>query len=556
MATPKEIKLETISNFLKKASHSRHEVVRPSMDEENNGGVHVLSEQQIKRGDEILSCFAAAIALDPPYRDLCAYCARCCNGTKEASSSRCQKCFMVSICQGCQSKGAGKWHVYSGECKALTSIVCATHNMSIPEKDDENKNMDASMISLEMVNGVDSTYVLTIRLLVRRWSEKKMRSPFPSIDWPLLDELYMADLGTPDEKDYYDHAMNELCGLMRKWFCWKRDGDDDDPLEPQLMDGSWINKVDFEHTLRKVIGCSHAVTDVTAPLGCQCFGRALFLEHSFYNHSCTPNSFLSCRIMNHIDSSYPSPSDSEVASNAGEHECSLNARLHCIQGIAKGQSVTISYIPTSGLSCDERRQRLKESYGFMCNCEACAKSSPLSKRLDQFVDLPNDCDVECIRQMQFSCNQQLLDIQRICASNIDCDAQEAIQCQINEIECCISTIHMNKRGIKNQNIPKSHEVSIESHRLLAKALSLSGDVDSALREYASFRDAVETISKLFDPVARATTLLEFAIDLQRVGKVKEYDSVLGDAFEYANAALGGEHEMVLRIEKKMNGGRR
>ena len=418
------------------------------------------------------------------------------------------------ICEGCKAKGSKKWHLESGECKALYSLVCASHKMP------KNANGKRQLINLEMANGVDSSYVLTIRLMLRRWSEKNVPSPFPSVEWSLLDELYRAQLGTPDESQYYDAAMNELCRLMRESFCLK----DEDQLEP--IDGSWINKKDLNDTMEKVVGCGHAVTDVTASLGCQCIGRALFLEHSFYNHCCTPNSFLSCRI-------------GDPDTNTEEHQCALNARLHCIQDIDEGGNVTISYIPTSGLSCDERKQRLEQSYDFICNCEACGMRNPSSKKMDQSVRLPENCDVECIRQMQFSCNQQLLEIER---------AGDVNNLQLNELESCISTIKMNKRGIRNQGIPVSHEVSIESHRLLAKALSLSDKVEAALKEYASFFPILE----LFDPVALATSLINFGIDLQRAGKDEECESVLANALEYAKLALGDEHKLVLGVQKMIS----
>ena len=514
------LKIEAIIPPLQRSSNNR---LIPSIDD-NGGGVCVLSKEKLRQGEELASCYAAAIAMDPSYRDMCAYCASPCENSvnsaeleskRTGTGSRCKSCCMVSICERCKANGAQKWHVESGECRALLALAHAIHTIS------SQGEINEMSINIEMADSIDASYVLTVRLMIRRWNEKIASSPFPTMDWSLLDQLYKADVGLCGS------TINEICKLMSDSFYAKSAN------TKKLMHESWINSNDFNDTMGKVLGCSHAITDVTAPLGCQSIGRSLFLEHSFYNHCCTPNSFLSSRI----------------GDGKGDHKCALNARLHCIQDVEKGQGVTISYIPTSGLSCDERRQRLKQNYDFTCQCEACERKSQLSKKLDRLLCLPEDCDVEMIRQMQFVCNQQLLQLEHSRKDNVSTNHRDKDEVQLNEVQSCISTINMNKRGICNQGIPKHHEVSIESHRLLAKALSLSSDIKGSLKEQTSFRDAVEPIIKIFDPVAYSTSLVDYGRDLYKVGKDEEGESILLCARKYAVSALGEDHKMVQTINQ-------
>ena len=356
-------KLQTISKYLQKK-------VKPCIDDTNGGGVHVQSDERLKRGDEIISCHALAMALDPPHRHLCAYCACPCNTTcSNPTTSRCEQCFVVSICQKCKDHGVDRWHEESGECMALSCLVRAHYELF--SGGGEKKYGQHQPVSLEMANEVDSSYILTIRIMLRRWSDcqqklkLELESPLPSVAWSLLDELYTADLGTtPDERQHYDAAVTELCRIMRESFVLPvvQDGDGSNSRD----ESCWINKTDFDDIMGKVVGCGHAVTDVTVSLGCQCLGRALFLEHSFYNHCCLPNAFLSCHIEN---------GEMETETETVKC-CALTARVHCMHDVEEGKPITISYIPTSGLDCNERRQRLHQSYDFTCNCEVCERKTP------------------------------------------------------------------------------------------------------------------------------------------------------------------------------------
>ena len=94
-------------------------------------------------------------------------------------------------------------------------------------------------------------------------------------------------------------------------------------------------------------------------------------------------------------------------------ECALVARLHCmIRDMEKAEDASISYIPTSGLDFGERQQRLNESYNFICKCDACSMTTHRAKHIEKSTPLPDATDISAIRHMQFSYNQQILDLQR------------------------------------------------------------------------------------------------------------------------------------------------
>ena len=571
-------KIDAISTHLEKASNI---AVKASLDR-NGAGVHVVSNKPLRRGEEIISCYAVGLALDPPYRHLCSYCVAGNNvynvdddhwRDSSRRTSRCSKCFVASICKGCKDKGADRWHEVSGECNALSSLVYAHHQLfnshvsmkaneknTNAEEEEEIRggegNLDDSggesgtekrlTISLSMADEVDSSYILTVRIMLRRWSDCETKfnanfshkenlnsfsPPFPRIEWTLLKDLYTANIGTLEEKQYYDTAIHELCRVMKEQFV---KGGAEAPIR---TGAEWINKKDFDDIMGKVVGCGHAVTDVTTSLGCQCLGRALFLEHSFYNHSCAPNAFLSCQIGG-------SDVPLKIRSEGEDHQCALIARVHSIKDTQRETPVTLSYIPTSGLDSTERRRRLKQSYDFQCVCDACEQKLAWAQQLESCVHLPDGSDVELIRQMQYDCNNQLLKVQN-CQ---DFDKEE----RINELQCCISTIGMNMRGIRNQGIPPSHEVSIEAHRLLAAAQSLYGDMDASLEEHASFLEAVDAIRDIFDPVALSTSLMEYGKDLAKACKDEKWRSIMTTALDCATSALGKRHDFVRNLQEIMD----
>ena len=147
-------------------------------------------------------------------------------------------------------------------------------------------------------------------------------------------------------------------------------------------------------TLQKVLGCAHAVVDVSAPLGKQTIGMALFVTHSFFNHCCSPNAY--------ITSIIPVSQDDDGEDHPHNKKKILTARVHLIRPVKKAEPITLSYIPLSGLSVQERQMMLSK-YGFTCDCESCSNPEPLV--------LPADADIDPIREIQYRCNEQLIEIQ-------------------------------------------------------------------------------------------------------------------------------------------------
>lgn len=538
----------------------------------------------IKRGDLILSCPALSIALDGIHRkQRCGYCTiklskkdspsssqfattpspSTCDSKKKSSSPSsfyCQHCHLISICEKCQQQNIHKWHIESGECRILSCLVYACNNIqqsimggngNANDNDDEqneSRTLDLETTE-EMANEVDSLYLLTVRVILRQWldGEEKLISPFPKISWELFDHLYSAEnpeSTTVASIEDSNNLVNEICRLIFNRWSFLQDSNDQINGKNMQKQSKWfITGTKFESVMNKILGCSHAITDVHEPLGCQSIGRTLFLQHSFYNHCCIPNAFISC--LNPLDD------DDDDGEN---HICGLIGRLYCLSDIHRNDAVTISYIPTSGLDCKERRQKLQKNYNFHCNCDACKHSNdtnhPLGK-LEEKLKIPDGCDVEIVRQMQFICNEQLLDIQRdlnLSNENNENEEDDEDDDAMFRLQNCIQTILMNQRGIKNQCIPQFHEVSIESYRLLAFAMSLGKNHDEAIKHYSHFMNAVTDIKDIYDPVTWATCLVDFAcISKESTLHQSISSGHLSKALEIARTALGDDHSFVKSI---------
>ncbi|GFH55496.1 hypothetical protein CTEN210_11972 [Chaetoceros tenuissimus] len=436
--------------------------------------------------------------------------------SQECSSCICSGCNVVSICNQCNEKDVSVWHRQSGECFALQCLsVC---NAALFAGDQELNEVEKAQM-------IDSSILLAIRTIFRKWFESNFRkdsaalvsSPFPELNWSLYDNLYTTDIsGTTEERDHYDIAMNGLCNLIKE------------TLTSHKKDTSWITKELFDDAMGKIIGCGHSVTDLNQSLGCQSIGRTLFFEHSFYNHSCAPNAFLSCNLQ------------SQDEANPKEHICAVEARLHCIKDIEQNDNVCISYIPTSGLDQAERQTKLQQNYGFQCMCEACETKSSRMKDIEALVQVPTDADITTVREMQFQIHQNILELKQKSRESFDMDNFQ------DEVNSCLMMIAMNKRGIANQNIPQCHEISMENKRLYASALSLIDENEKAIEEYVAFLESVEKVNDIFDPVAVATTRVEYAQTLKKLGNQKEKDE-LEQAHDELILALGKDHSFTKRI---------
>jgi SET domain len=416
------------------------------------GGVFVAAMKDLKKGTNVMECTAASIALDPPFRrSNCGYCA-----TQHPKLHLCDKCRVIACCQNCAS-GVNR---HKNECEALQAL-----GKLLSENEDTGDP------------NIDSSHLLTLRILSQR----------QNLDWELSKCLHAVSL-----PEVMDSDIAAICAQL------------------QATELSWVGNDIYHLALARVIGCSHAITDVSLPLGSQSIGRGMFPEHSFYNHSCAPNAFLSCNLMTR------GHSDERISKD-------VTARVHLLSDIKAGDQVSISYIPTSGLGFQERQLRLHQGYEFVCDCDAC---------LNQEILLPPNVDIDSIREIQFHCNERLLKLED-CAVDVD------------ETKQIISLVNMTKRGIENQGIPRSHEISIESDRLLAMAYSLSGQSEDAIKYHQSFFSESTLIGHLFDPVAMATQRLTYADKLEGVVKTEQ----LQQAISALECALGENHPWVQHVAR-------
>ena len=65
--------------------------------------------------------------------------------------------------------------------------------------------------------------------------------------------------------------------------------------------------------------------------------------------------------------------------------------------------------------------------------------------------------------------------------------------------------------------------------------------------WALFLEKAESLHQLFDPVALATSLLEYSKDMKRFGNLKKASKILSMACDIAVRALGSDHSFVRSI---------
>jgi hypothetical protein len=213
----------------------------------------------------IMTCQPAAFALDSAFRQT--HCGFCAASTKDMHT--CSSCQMVSACSSCLPLLTTTGHHTNKECSVLKKFK-ATFGP----------------------NTIDSTHFLTIRLLCCQEGEW----------WKLFLCLYANVAATsPMEQDI---AM--ICSHL-----------------PAPANDTHL----YTQTLARVLGCSHNITDVSRPLGNQSLGRAMFLEQSFYNHSCVPNAFLSCNFL------LPTTDDHTSATTPRKNALQLTANVHLLRPV-------------------------------------------------------------------------------------------------------------------------------------------------------------------------------------------------------------------------------
>ncbi len=403
-------------------------------------GIQVHASLSLSKGTLLVECPAIRIALDPSrWTTHCGFCAN-----NAPITSICAECQVIGICSDCSLM---KTTNHSKECNALRNFL---ELLQSPSSDLRPIDVTSHLLTIRLLGLIQETSDSTIG---------NQNHPNKIHDWyTLVPQLYGSSIPS-------DELHNSKRIVSR---CWKThpSSHNDVAFIPSVQDL-------YETIFSRVLGCSHAVTDLALPLGNQLLGRALFWHHSFYNHACAPNAYLSCS--GHI------------------------ARVHLLQSVIPGDSITLSYIPLSGLSRQERQDRLQCNYGFECDCTTCCSSSSMH--------LPPGADVDSIREVQYSCNERLL----VASQSQQKEDEEMEQQREEEIENILSLVRMTQRGIQTQGIPVMQEVALEAHRLLAMGLSLLGRSQEAIMHHrAWFQHGVVA---LMDPTAVATQRLALARDL-------------------------------------------
>ena len=510
-----------VSRELEKASQGRASAV-----ETDGEGIRVEAKlassssdssagaEFLPQGTLLLECDAMSIALDPSlWATRCGICAHDIEPSR--ASIVCSTCQIVAVCDDCRREESTAVR-HARECKALQVFLSLLQRTSNSPED-----ADADTISSFLPMDLTS-HLLTIRLLcsidgndkAHNWWERFLclyASPISD------DETYNADLivaGMKTRLESSDEEKDPCSGGSKA-----------------IYDDS-----KYQSVLSRVLGCSHAVTDLSLPLGSQCLGRALFWHHSFYNHACTPNAFLSCCIPSTVMRKHTTDRATDT----------VTARVHLIRDVPPGKPITISYIPMSGISRQERQGRLQTSYGFICHCEECSSLTP-------FIQLPKNADVDAVREVQYSCNARLLSVQEErtepnheTKTSHDDDNASALT---DEIESVLSLVRMTQRGIHNQGIPPCHEVSLEAHRLLAMGLSRLGQYKEAIQHHQEFFK--QAVASLMDPVAMATQHLALARDMgatntfPRQDVEREWDT----AMKALTTVIGASHRWVQALSQ-------
>jgi hypothetical protein len=244
----------------------------------------------------------------------------------------------------------------------------------------------------------------------------------------------------------------------------------------------------------------------------------------------------------------------------------------------KGDPVTLSYIPLSGLCRMERQLRLQESYHFMCTCNLCqdtAVPGSVGFTVEQSVggdfaadgtSSTNATDLVStlapLRELQIDCYQKLTLASSMPPSlERRHNVEDGTMSRIEMIEQCIATVRMAQRGIRNQSIPDSHEVSLECHRLLAVSFSLLGEdshyeeddegslaVDEEREHHLNFFRAVEPVLQLLDPSALAIQHMLMSLCLQSKLDGKP-DGKNNDGVKRGSADVDCEKEIMFHATK-------
>ncbi|CAN4120514.1 unnamed protein product [Withania somnifera] len=105
-------------------------------------------------------------------------------------------------------------------------------------------------------------------------------------------------------------------------------------------------------------------------------GYGIYPIASFFNHDCLPNA---CRF-EYVDSDVDCRSNTDII-------------VRMIHDVPQGREICLSYFPVN-FRYAERQQRLKEDYGFTCNCDRCVVEANWSDQEDDAMDKEGEGSAE------------------------------------------------------------------------------------------------------------------------------------------------------------------
>ncbi|KAL8465785.1 hypothetical protein ACS0TY_035040 [Phlomoides rotata] len=123
----------------------------------------------------------------------------------------------------------------------------------------------------------------------------------------------------------------------------------------------------------------------------------IYPRASFFNHDCLPNA---CRF-DYVDSA------------TDFHNTDIVVRV--IHNLPSGREICLSYFPVN-LQYSERQQRLKEDYGFVCDCDRCkveANWSDNEEELEGEMDHDDDEDMDDDEGADLETNADQMDKEKI-----------------------------------------------------------------------------------------------------------------------------------------------
>eukprot|EP00903_Cladosiphon_okamuranus_P009460 g9019.t1 len=112
------------------------------------------------------------------------------------------------------------------------------------------------------------------------------------------------------------------------------------------------------------------------------FASGVYLHPAMTNHSCRPNA-IKWRAGQSISDRKPQRRKRQERSDdddggGGEGGESLLSEIRATEVIRQGEEITISYLEPREIALESRQSRLKDQFGFHCNCSLCEDSSTLT----------------------------------------------------------------------------------------------------------------------------------------------------------------------------------